>query len=326
MERRKLAGLRPQAYEHPSDTKALDVLERTRGLDTLVRKCNEWGFERLLRIQLTGSHLRVNADNFPDVFDKLRAAADILDAPKVPELYIAASGDINAFTAGVERTLVVLNSGAIDLLSDDELFYVIAHEIGHIKSSHVLYYQMAEFLPVIGEIVGAATFGLGELFSAGLQVALLNWKRTSEFTADRAGLLACQDINVAITAMMKLSGLPQKFYATINPEDFIAQARDFTALDSEKLNWFAKWLSTMGQTHPWTVLRASELLAWADSGAYERLLHAPQEAAAPAAAAARFCSQCGHVLKGGESFCPQCGTTVAKPTPPAQTQRGPQPR
>jgi len=327
MERRKLAGLSPQSYEHPSDTKALDVLEKTRGLDTLVRKCNEWGFERLLRVQLTGSHLRVNADNFPDVFDKLRAAADLLDAPKVPELYIAAGGDINAFTSGTERTLIVLNAGAIDLLSDDELFFVIAHEIGHIKSSHVLYYQMAEFLPVVGEIVGAATFGLGELFSAGLQMALLNWKRTSEFTADRAGLLGCQDVNVAITALMKLSGLPQKFYATINPEDFIAQARDFTSLDSEKLNWFAKWLSTMGQTHPWTVLRASELLAWADSGVYERLLKAPQQEAPPvAAAAARFCTSCGAALKGVESFCPGCGTPLNKPTPPPRLQRGPQPQ
>ena len=29
MERRKLTGLRPQAYEHPLDTKALDTLQKT---------------------------------------------------------------------------------------------------------------------------------------------------------------------------------------------------------------------------------------------------------------------------------------------------------
>src|SRR5262245_44725924 len=101
MERRKLPGLRPQAYEHPLDARTLNALQNTRGLDTLVRKCNEWGLERLLRVQLTGSHLRVNADTFPGIFDQVRAACDILDLPKVPDVYIASGGDINAFTAGV---------------------------------------------------------------------------------------------------------------------------------------------------------------------------------------------------------------------------------
>ena len=82
MERRKLTGLRPQTYEHPLDNQALDALQNTSGLETVVRKCNEWGFERLLRVQLTGSHLRVTADNFPVVHDQVRAACDVLDLPK----------------------------------------------------------------------------------------------------------------------------------------------------------------------------------------------------------------------------------------------------
>ena len=325
MERRKLTGLRPQTYEHPLDSQALDALQRTSGLETVVRKCNEWGFEPLLRVQLTGSHLRVTADNFPGVHDKVRAACDVLDLPKRPEIYIAAGGDINAFTAGVERTIIVLNAGAVDMLSDDELFFVIGHEVGHIKSGHVLYYQIAEFLPVIAEIIGAATFGIGEILGAGLQIALLNWKRMSEFTADRAGLLACQDANAAITAMMKIAGLPQKFHSAANPEDFIAQAREFTALDAEKLNWFAKWMSAMGESHPWTVMRASECLAWIDTGAYEKVLAAPQAGPASLGPAGRiFCTQCGRSLGGPEKFCPGCGTPV-KRVENVATPPGPQP-
>jgi Zn-dependent protease with chaperone function len=325
MKRRTLSGLRPQAYEHPLDTQALDALQRTKGLDTVVRKCNELGFERLLRVQLTGSHLRVGPDQFPDLHEKLLTACAILDVPKVPDLYVAAGGEINAFTAGVERPLVVLNTGAVDLLTDDELFFVIAHEVGHVKSGHVLYYQMAEFLPVVGEILGAATFGIGELLGAGLQIALLNWKRMSEFTADRAGLLACQDVNVAITAMMKIAGLPQKYYGAINPDDFVAQARAFAALDAEKLNWLAKWLSTMGQTHPWTVMRANQFLAWIDSGGYEAVLTADHSrpAARPTAGAASFCTQCGRALSGIERFCPGCGTLAAR-IAPGTVAAGPQ--
>jgi Zn-dependent protease with chaperone function len=316
MARRKLTGLRPQTYEHPLDAQALNALQKSNGLDMVVRKCNEWGFERLLRVQLTGSHLRVTADSLPQVHEKLLAACDLLDLPKVPDLYIASGSDLNAFTAGTENPLIVLNAGAIDLLTDDELFFVIAHEVGHIKSGHVLYYQIAEFLPVIGAIVGGATFGLGELLGAGLQVALLNWKRMSEFTADRAGLLACQDANVPITAMMKIAGLPQKFHEAINPEDFIAQAREFKGLDADKLNWLVKWLSTMGQTHPWTVMRASQFLTWIDTGEYEAVLNRDHTLSGPSAPSsslpgAAFCTHCGRPLVPNARFCPACGGAIA---------------
>ena len=313
MERQKLNGLRPQAYEHPHDTRALDALKNTAGMDKVVRKLNEWGFERLLKVQLTGSNLRVNADNFPALYEKVQSACDVLDLPLKPDLYIAAGGDINAFTAGVDRPLLVLNAGAVDLLTDEELFFVIAHELGHIKSGHVLYYQIAEFLPVIVEIVGAATFGIGDVLSAGMQIALMNWKRKSEFTADRAGLLGCQDVGVAISTLTKLAGLPQKHYAAINTEDFIAQARDFEALDTDKLSWLAKWLSVTGQTHPWTVLRANQLLAWIDAGGFEQVLRSPQAVPLQLPPGVKsFCKQCGRPLGGQEAFCPGCGTNLTQ--------------
>jgi Zn-dependent protease with chaperone function len=314
MDRQKLVGLRPQVYEHPHDQRALDALKNTAGLETVVRKLNEWGFERLLKVQLTGSHLRVHADNHPALHQQVQTACDLLDLPLRPDVYIAAGGDINAFTAGVERPLLVLQAGAVDLLTDDELFFVIAHELGHIKSGHVLYYQIAEFLPVIVEILGAATFGIGDVLSAGLQIALMNWKRKSEFTADRAGLLGVQDAGAALSTLTKLAGLPQKYYPSINTEDFIAQARAFEALDSDKLSWLAKWLSSAGQTHPWTVLRANQLLAWIDSGGYEQVLRSPREVSVQLPPGVKsFCNQCGRPLLGAEAFCPGCGHQLQPP-------------
>lgn len=309
---RVLAGLRPQAYEHPFDRQALDALQGTRGLETLVRKCNEWGFERLLRVQLTGSNLKVTADAFPQVHSMFVDVCHTLDLPQVPELYIGAGGDVNAFTAGVEHPIVVLNAGAIDQLSDDELRFVMAHELGHVKSGHVLYYQIAEFLPLISEAIGDATFGVGALLGVGLQAALLNWRRKSEHTADRAGLLAVQDLPVALSTLMKLAGLPQRYRDTVNVDDFIAQAREFDALDSDKLSWFAKWLSVTGQSHPWTVLRAKECLAWVDEGGYERVLAAPHEVPLMLPqGVARFCVHCGQGLAAEAVFCTGCGKPVA---------------
>ena len=303
----RLKGLRPQSYEHPSDTKTLDALQTTSGLETLIRKCNEFGLDRLLRVQLMGSYLLATADSFPQLYRAVQEGCEILDVPKRPSVYIQPGG-LNAFTAGVQQPILVLNAGLIDSMSEEELRFVVGHELGHIKSGHVLYYQIAMLLPVLAEAVGMATFGVGSLLSFPLEVALIRWQRMSELTADRAGLLACQDVNAATTAMIKLAGLPQRFFEKVNTEDFLAQARAFESFDSDKLDWVAKILSGMGQSHPWTVMRASELLRWIDSTSYEKLLADPSggQAAEPQRA---FCTNCGSPVTG--VFCSKCGTRRA---------------
>jgi Zn-dependent protease with chaperone function len=312
--RKALLGLRPQAYEHPLDRQALDALEKTGGLKTLVSKLNEWGLDRMLRVQLTGSHLRVSSDTDPQLHALLTEAARCIDLPLVPELYVAAGGELNAFTSGVKAPILVLSSEAVDALTPEELLFVIGHELGHIKSAHVLYYQIAEFVPVFGEILGGMTLGLGELAGAGLQMALLNWRRMSELSADRAGLLACQDANVALTTLMKLAGLPKSRWASANTEDFIAQARAFESMDKEALNWIARRLAAMGSTHPWTVLRARELLEWIDHGDFDRVVAADHGAALPSAGAA-FCTGCGAKLNLSDAFCSGCGAKLRLAAP-----------
>jgi hypothetical protein len=141
----------------------------------------------------------------------------------------------------------------------------------------------------------------------------MHWQRMSEFTADRAGLLACQDADAALRTMMKLAGLPQKYSKDVNTQDFIEQAREFKAMEGEKLNLIAKWLSTMGATHPWTVLRAQHLLQWVESGEYEKVLQAPQRVPHQMPPGiCQYCNQCGRPLTGQEMFCPSCGQQQAK--------------
>jgi Zn-dependent protease with chaperone function len=300
-----LKGLRPQLYEHSLDKRALDALEKTPVLKPLVRKVSEWGVERILRVRLTGSNLRITPDSFPALHQMVRAACDTLDVPVRPEMYVTASGEFSALTVGIERPMMVLSSATVDSLTDDELFFVIAREIGHIKSSHILYSQIAEFFPEIGMLMDGPLVSLvaGPLQLA-FQLALFGWRRTSEFTADRAGLLAVQNPDAAMNALMKQAGLPRKYYGLVNTGDFIEQARQFQALDEDKLSMVAKAVSVMDSDHPWMVMRAQELLAWMDSGAYERILANPStlrrcenlNCPALADATAKFCNKCGHRL------------------------------
>lgn len=272
MNKKQLVGLNHQEYEHPFDCTARHTLEQTPGIKLLVRKLNQYGIEKILKIQYTGSNFKATAQNFAEIYTVLEEVCHLLCLPKVPEIYIQWGYSINAFTAGVENPIIVLNSGCIDLLSPEELLFVIGHEVGHIKSQHVLYYQMASVMPSLSHLIGEATLGVGGLVATGLQLALLNWRRMSEFTADRAGLLACQDVNVAARALIKTAGLPQKYFNSINVESFVNQAKEFEGYDYDTLDKVAKVMSTMWQEHPWTVMRASELFKWIESGGYERIL------------------------------------------------------
>ncbi len=272
MARVKLTGLDSREYEHPFDRRALEALTGTPGLETLVRKFNEYGLERLFRISFTGSNLKVTPRNFPDLDAMLHELCGILDIARVPDLYIRWDYGVNAFTAGVERPLIVLDSGCIDLLDETELRFVLGHELGHIKSNHVLYHQMAIAIPIIGKIIGSMTLGLGSLIGTGLELALLKWHRMSEFTADRAGCLACQDASAGSRALMKAAGLPAKYHNAAVTAEFEAQARAFDDLDDSTLDLVLKWLTSAGMSHPWTVMRGSEFLKWVDAGELNKIL------------------------------------------------------
>jgi Zn-dependent protease with chaperone function len=313
VERKKLYQLQSVEYEHKFDRKALETLEGTPGLEKMARKYNKHAIERVMRLQYTGSALKVNNNNFPDIYSLLEEACDNLQLNHIPELYITWDYTVNGFTSGSENPLIVLHSGAVDLLTPEELLWLIGHEVGHIKSGHMLYHEMGEIIPILGAVVGAATLGIGGLVGMGLEAALFHWVRMSELTADRAGLLACQDNDVAISALMKASGVPKKFFDKINTEDFIQQARDFQGYDYDSLDKVAKAATIMWKEHPWTVMRASEILKWYESGEYKSIIdkHSNMEVIS-GTSGAMPCLKCGFELTGQEKFCPGCGSKFGR--------------
>ena len=251
-----LKGLSHEQYEHPFDQKALAALEATPGLGAAGKFFTKHTVERFQTILHTGSSIKVTNYNYPKIYEYLQYACQILDVA-VPDLYVQWGYEINAQTTGAEHPLIILNSGLIDLCDDDEIMFIIGHELGHIKSNHMLYHMLAQTINIIIEAIPG-----GNIVAAPLQYALYYWDRMSEFTADRAGLLCCQNKDAAIRAFMKMGGLPIKEYNNLNYQTFIQQAADFKSLDYDGLNKIVKYITIAEQSHPWTVMRAAELMNW----------------------------------------------------------------
>ncbi len=261
-----LKGLNHAQYEHPFDQKALNALENTPGLKVVGNFFTKHTIERFYTVMCTGSNIKVTRENYPKVHEYLKYACQILDVVE-PDLYVQWGYDINACTIGSDHPIIILNSGLIDLCDDDEIMFIVGHELGHVKSNHMLYHMMAQAINgIIDAIPG------GSIVAAPVQYALFYWSRMSEFTADRAGLLCCQDRDAAIRAFMKMGGLPIKEYGNMHYQTFIQQATQFKQLDYDGLNKIVKLISIAEQSHPWTVMRAAELLNWINSGNYSSII------------------------------------------------------
>lgn len=322
LQKQLVKELSSREYEHRWDLQALNALEKTPGFEKLVRTLMKHGLEPAIRIRYTGSNIRVTEKMLPAAYSALREACEILYLSRPPELYIE-QGFINGMTVGAEEPLIVLSAGSLGLLSHDELLFLVGHEIGHIKSQHMLYHTMSAVLPVLGDLIGSLTLGLGGGVALGVQLALMNWYRMSEFTADRAGLLCCQNLDAATNCLMKIAGMPPSLYKTMKADHFREQAKHFDNSTANTRDKIVRILSVMDASHPWTVQRAQELQKWYDSGEYEKVLNRetqiPAEEICPpqgqaklpggvaVAQVARYCTECGTVRTQTAVFCTGCG-------------------
>lgn len=208
----------------------------------------------------------------------------------------------NAFTFGVERPFIVLHSSLLDLMNEDELMAVIGHELGHIKAGHVLYKSIA-FI-IIGLAQGL--LGLGPLVNMAVKIALYDWSRKSELTADRAELLVAQDVEVSMRVHMKLAGGTKTVYAEMDEQEFLKQADCYEDLDYSTLNKIYKLLNELWLTHPLPCARAKEVWAWAKSKQYQEIM-AGRYPTAESSTTLRTCPHCSSKISPSFFFCPDCG-------------------
>ena len=157
-----------------------------------------------------------------------------------------------------------------------ELFFVISHEVGHIKAGHVLYGTMARNIAAIVTLLGQMTLGIGAILGQGLVIALYEWYRCAELTADRAALLCVQDVEPARGVMMKLAGGTTRLAGEMDRDEFLRQIREYEEVDRSTLDKAYKILLTLPRTHPFAMQRAKEIDEWFTTG-YADLMarHAP---------------------------------------------------
>ncbi len=303
--KKKFPRISSAAFEHPADKAALEAVRKVPVLDKVFARLMELGFERFFRIQLLGQSVHVTPKQCGKVYKLYKEAAEILDMHE-PDLFIASHPVPNAVTIGVERPMIVLYSGLVEMLSEEELMAVMGHELGHVKAGHVLYKTIAYFLVHMAKQVLGVSGGVA---GALLQAALLDWSRKSELTADRAELLVAQDIDVCIRLHMKLAAGCGKIYEQMDTKEFLRQADSYEDLDHSTLNKFYKIMQETTMTHPLSVFRAKEVKAWSESNQFKEIM-AGRYPTMDQDVGVRVCPHCEAKVSPSFFFCPDCGKST----------------
>lgn len=171
------------------------------------------------------------------------------------QTYIAPGAALNAYTFGLAGPpVVVVYSPLLRVMDRDELQFILGHELGHIQLGHTWLNSLIGGLAGIPSPYGAAVI---------LYVAFRWWNRACEFSADRAGLLACGRPDKAVSALVKLATGGAAQSAASQQAALTRLERqddDLSGLMGEALS-----------THPLIARRVAALQAFAASAEYGRL-------------------------------------------------------
>jgi Zn-dependent protease with chaperone function len=262
---KKLYDIDPASWEHPADKAALSALKQLKGIDELVKLLISITTERSLRLIALSSAIKVSPHQYPRLHTILRNIVDIFDWNYTPDMFITQSPFLNAGAMGVKEPFITLNSSLVRHLDEPEITAVIGHEMGHIMSGHSLYKTLLWLLTNVSlNVIPMAGFLITPIL-----IALYEWDRKSELTADRAGLLAVQDAASSYQVLMKLSGADD--LTEVNLNEFFNQAREYENQKS-LLDGIHKILNQLWVSHPVPVIRLQELKGWELSGYYQSIL------------------------------------------------------
>lgn len=218
-------------------------------------------------VENQGEGINITEESLPQMYHELVRSCEVLGIKDIPAYSTDWFYGPYHFSNGETHRRIVMMSGSADLFTEAEMSFVLGHELGHMACGHKPYHMLLEtfYMPFVNDPAFQAWASI-------IKLPLLEWYRISDYTADRVGLLCCQDINSALSTMIKKAGLPKKCYNSINIESFIEQARHFDADLTGTMDKVVKILSIRSAEFPWLVVRAGKLLEWYESGEYRQII------------------------------------------------------
>lgn len=210
-----------------------------------------------IRSAMEGHCFKVEKRLMGHLYDLLYDVKEKLAFSDSVDFYITGDSSINAWTIASakegEPHIVNINSALLNIMTDDELRFVIGHELGHLINKNT------EMLRLIGFV-----FPEGSTPPLMLQYKIRLWEQLSELAADRYGYMAVENLDTCLSAFFKMtSGLD---VSKIN-----MQLDVYLEENIKRLEYFVNDSGLSRETHPVNPIRVHALNLFATSSDEETL-------------------------------------------------------
>ncbi len=208
------------------------------------------------RSMLEGHSFKVEKETLTHYYNIFCDVKNKLGFDEPVDFYITGDSNVNAFAISSEEDgephIVNVNSSLIQLMTDDELRFVIGHELGHLitRNAHLMrliHYVFPEYKnPPIA-----------------LQYKIRLWQQLSELIADRYGFLAMPRIEVCVSAFFKMSSGLDFNKMQMKVEAFLEE-------NNRRLEFFKNDKGLNVATHPINPIRVQALNIFSKSELFVR--------------------------------------------------------
>lgn len=219
----------PAAFEWAADARAMAALRKMKPLNAAAKAVSEKVGRRWIEVAFNG--VLLSEKQMPHIYGQAVRAARLLGMSHMPDVYISGDRAWDCLTYGTDRdSFIILGSALVGNFQGVDLLFMIAREMGHCRAGHALWKTVIRFF--LGEQGPAKGFMAGGIFNAlsptaliggAIEMPLLAWARQAEITADRAGLLAVGNEEVARRVLLSWSLRSSVMFRQINIEEWINQ-------------------------------------------------------------------------------------------------------
>ena len=222
-------------------------------VEKIIAEANYEPEENIWKNILEGHSFKVTEKMSPKLYHIFHDVKNKLNYKKNIDFYITNSAELNAFALtrsdDKDTDIININSALISMFDDDELRFVVGHEIGHLITRYARVVRLINFIFPDPEKVPLILAHRIEL-----------WQKVSELTADRFGFIASPKVEKCVSGFFKMaSGL------STDRIDF-----DYKAylIDNEKiLEYFTQNRNMF--THPVNPLRIKAIKLFSETSLYE---------------------------------------------------------
>lgn len=171
-------------------------------VEAILKSASDNSSDEYWRSRMEGHCMKVDKEILPDFYALCQEVKKTLQFDEPVDFYVTGDSSLNAFSVAAEEEgqphIVNVNSSMFSLMSDDELRFVVGHELGHIINKDTALTRLIYFVFPPQNSTAPIT----------LQYKIRLHDQLAELVADRYGYLACKQLNACVTAFFKMaSGL-----------------------------------------------------------------------------------------------------------------------